>query len=130
MKSFQHFCEAFVAPDSNVPSESGYLYHATNEENAADIADSALKCFPPHHGTDQRCWPDGKCDKRAYFTEAANKTWMFAPEHGKPVLLRTPHTTQFKKEIGTGDVYTTVPVPAKKLDILHTDGWKPLTAAF
>jgi hypothetical protein len=131
VKTFQSFVEAFVEPDSNVESETGYLYHATNSDNAQDIAQSALKVFPPHHGTDQSCWPDGKREKRAYLSASANKVWMFAPEDGKAVILRVPRTAgAFKQEVGTGDMYTNQPIPAKHLDILHDDGWVPLTSAF
>ena len=132
MKTFRTFLESFVPPDSNTESESGYLYHATNVDNADSIAGSGLKPFPPHHGTDQSCWPDGKRDKRVYFSQHANKVWMFAPEEGKPVILRVPKAAgSFKAELTTGDIYSNQSVPARVIDILDsTSGWMPLLDAF
>jgi hypothetical protein len=124
--------EAFVSPDSNEPSESGYLYHATNEDGAQDIRDSGyLKVFAPDHGTDQSCWPDGKCEKRAYVSDHANKVWMFAPEEGKSVLLRVKASSgTFRREHTTGDIYTRLPIPAKYFEIHDERGWVPLVDAF
>ncbi len=131
MKTFRSFAETFVEPHSNLAAEDGYLYHATNVDNAQDIARSSLNTFPPHHGTDQTCWPDGQCEKRAYLSASANKVWMFAPEEGKSAILRVPKSAgTFKHETGTGDVYTNRPIPAKHLDILQHDGWTPLVSAF
>jgi hypothetical protein len=131
VKTFQSFSETFVEPHSNLEAEPGYLYHATNTDHASDIAQEGLKPFRPDYGTDQSCWPDGQREKRIYMSQHANKVWMFAPAEGKSVILRVPKSTiTFKQEIGTGDMYTTQPIPAKHLDILKDDAWVPLASAF
>jgi len=49
-----------VAPLSSLPSDPAYVYHATNEDNAREIAASGwLVPHRPWYGTDQRMWPDG-----------------------------------------------------------------------
>lgn len=115
-----------VSPDHKVESEKGYLYHATNEENAEDIARGSLQVHRPDFGTDQDSWPDGSTQKRAYFIDRANQAWHFAPDHGKSVLLRAKQSDQFKKE-STGDFFTTKPVPAGSLEILTSGGWRSLS---
>ena len=115
-----------VKPDEKLTAEPGYVYHATNEERAEDIrASRYLKLYPPHYGTDQQAWPDGASDKRSYWSLNAGSVWQFAPEEGKPVVLRTKQTSAFKKE-STGDIYTRHSVPAKQVEILTDKGWEPL----
>jgi hypothetical protein len=127
MKRFsEHINEGFQHNINNVSSEAGYLYHATNTDNAYDIAHSGLKPFPPGYGTDQACWPDGRREKRIYFTPRANAAWQFAPENGHPVILRTKRTSEFRNETGTGDVYALKPIPASRLEVLTDTGWAPL----
>lgn len=116
----------WVAPTAETPSEPGYVYHATNTERALQIAeDGKLKTFGPSYGTDQPEWPDGSKQKRSYFTRKAGAAWQFAPEEGKPVLLRTRETDAFKRE-STGDIYTTKAVKASALEVLTDRGWEPL----
>lgn len=110
------------------PSAKGYVYHATNEDNAVAIAEGQLEIHKPWEGTDQEAWPDGSIAKRAYFTPTAEHTWQFAPEEGKPVLLRVAREDGAFKRESTGDIYTTKPVPASKIDYLGSDNaWHPLT---
>lgn len=117
-------------PTDKLPSEPGYLYHATNLENAADIAAKSLKPHRPNFGTDQQAWPDRSTSVRSYFTPKAASAWSFAPSEGQPVLLRTKQGKGFKRE-STGDVFTTLPVKAANLEIMDAQGnWVPLTKAF
>ena len=46
-----------------------------------------------------------------------------------PVLLRVKENAgTFKRESGTGDVFTTKPIPAKFIEYLSEDGsWLPIT---
>jgi hypothetical protein len=111
-------------------SDPGYVYHATNSERAADIAESGkLKTHKPHEFTDQDVWPDQSTEKRNYFTPTAEHTWQFAPEEGKPTLLRIKRDAHAFKTESTGDLYSTKPVSASKIEILTEEGWKPLLAA-
>src|SRR5439155_22180116 len=82
-------------PSSKTPSEEGYVYHATNQDRAADIAREGLKISKPHEYTDQATWPDGATEKRNYFTKNAGRAWQFAPEEGIGAFLRTKHDAQF-----------------------------------
>lgn len=118
-----------LAPTSLLTSEKGWLYHATNEENAWEILRTGrLLTHKPWDFTDQDSWPDGKLGNRAYFSKTAASVWSFAPEHGKGVVLRTRATKQFKKElVGIEDYYTTEPVPVSALEILTDRGWLPLS---
>jgi hypothetical protein len=110
-------------PDSNTKSDLGYLYHATNEENLQDIKSSGkLDVFSPSYGTDQDSWPDGSVEDRSYWTEKASSAWYFAPEDGRPLILRTFKTPTFKRELGTGDYYSTRPIPVSALQVLTSDG--------
>lgn len=118
----------FVAPSRSTESEPGFLYHATNIERMFDIIDAGkLVTHGPSFGTNQSEWPDGSRQKRSYWSPHASVVWAFAPEGGRPVILRTPRTVDFKDERGTGDVYTTKPVPAARLEVLTPDGWIPLS---
>ena len=105
-----------------------HLYHATNLDNALEISRDALRTFRPWHGTDQRHWPDGSREKRSYFSHEPAISYSFAPEEGKPVLLRTKRNKHFKRE-STGDFY----LEGKKLlphmlEILTKEGWKGLAS--
>ena len=103
------------------------MYHATNEDRAHDIASEGLKIHKPNEFTDQDAWPDGSTEKRNYFTNTAEHTWQFAPEDGKPVLLRTKPRPDFKKE-GTGDIYTKKRIPPDRIEFLGTDNkWYPIS---
>lgn len=119
----------WVAPAADIGSEEGLVYHATNEERAAHIATEGLRTHRPWEGTEQDVWPDGSTEKRAYFSSAASTVWAFAPETGRPVILRTPQQKWFKRE-STGDIYTTRKVPADDIEILTTEGWVPIAGAF
>lgn len=114
----------FVEPSADIPSEPGYVYHATNLENLYGIIeDGKLKTHKPWYGTDQDIWPDGSTEKRSYWSPSAATTHWFVPEGGPGVLLRTPRTDAFKTERTTGDVYTTKVVPVTKIEVLTTEGW-------
>lgn len=109
------------------PDSDKFHYHATNIENAWDIAGSKLDTHRPDYGTDQDAWPDGSRERRSYFGTPKN-VWQFAPEHGKPVVLRVGRdAADFKRE-STGDIYTTKPVASKQIQILTDKGWLPLNA--
>lgn len=103
-----------------------YFYHATNLENAHEIASGHLIPHRPWHGTQQHEWPDSSKAHRSYFTDKPSTAYHFAPEHGKPVLLRVKRNKQFKTE-STGDTYLqSKKIPAHRLEILTHEGWKRL----
>ena len=106
----------------------GYVYHATNADRADEIAEAGkLTRAKPHEYTDQTTWPDGSTEPRNYFTPTAQNTWQFAPEEGKPVLLRVKRGEHPFKAEGTGDLYSTKDVPASKIEALTENGWVPLS---
>jgi hypothetical protein len=115
--------------NSQIPHQPGYVYHATNLERAHDIAQSGkLDVHKPSYGTDQEVWPDGTTEKRSYFSKNAASVWHFAPEEGKPVILRTVHDPAIHKTESTGDIYATKKVPAERLEILGNDKqWHPIS---
>lgn len=115
-------------PTRETPSDEGYVYHATNDARAADIAREGLLTHLPHEHTDQECWPDGSIEKRNYHSRNAGSVWAFAPEWGRAVVLRTKLGDHpFRRESGTGDIYSTRKIPASKLEIGLADGsWAPL----
>lgn len=112
--------------DAVKQSDPGYLYHATNVERANEIAQSRMKLHEPWEFTDQGAWPDGGVKPRAYFNPRAENVAAFAPEEGPSVVLRTPEGKRFKRESGTGDVFTRKPVSARDLEIATPEGWKAL----
>lgn len=120
-----------VAPSheiNNLTTEEGYVYHATNLNNAYDIAESSLLTHGPSYGTDQSEWPDGSREKRSYFSRNASVISSFAPEHGNPVALRIKDGAHFKTEAYTHDVYTNKKIPARSIEYWGADGnWHPLT---
>jgi hypothetical protein len=130
MKIQELICEYQpLEPHGDLQSDVNYVYHATNIYGLYDILESGfIDVFPPDHGTDQDEWPDGSTDNRAYFSKNASVVWSFAPEDGQPVIIRVPEAEgSFKKERGTGDMYTTQPVPADKSEYLSKDNnWYPL----
>ena len=108
----------------------GYVYHATNAERLQDIAETGkLQTHKPGDFTEQDIWPDGSTEKRNYFTPNASNTWQFAPEEGTPVLLRMKQEAHpVQSERGTGDLYSTKPVPAQHLEYHGDDGnWHPVS---
>jgi hypothetical protein len=114
--------------DGTEKSDSGYIYHATNEERAADIAQGSLQTHKPWEYTEQSAWPDRSTEKRSYFTKNAASAWGFSPEEGKPVLLRTAYDPKVHKTEITGDVYSTKNIPSKKFEVLGDDeNWHPLS---
>jgi hypothetical protein len=114
-------------PDARTPSEPGFLYHATNEEALSDIAAGGLRTHRPWYGTDQRVWPDGGRERRAYFTEQAGFAWQFAPEHGRPALLRARAEKVATRRESTSDPITRSRVKPGVLEVLGADGqWYPL----
>lgn len=121
----------FVPPSSSLhvnDPEMNYLYHATNEERAYEIARKGLLTHSPGYGTDQSTWPDGSVQCRSYWSAFSHGVWSFAPEEGKPVILRTPRGQgRFQQERYTGDWYTTSPIPPTRIEILTTEGWRPLS---
>jgi hypothetical protein len=116
--------------DHNIPSDEGYLYHATNAERAHDIAESGLDVHKPSYGTDQDVWPDGSAANRSYFTKNASQAWHFAPEEGQGAILRMKQDPNVHfKESGTGDFYSKTKIPSTKLDVLGDDKqWHPLAS--
>lgn len=111
----------------DLPAEEGYVYHATNLDNAENIQQASLRPHKPWHGTDQDAWPDGSKASRSYFTDKPSTAWMFAPAFGRPVLLRINRSRQFKKESGTGDLYLEkLNVPPHRIEVYTKDGWKPM----
>lgn len=109
-------------PSGDIKSEPGYLYHASNRYNAFDIASEGIVTHRPSFGTDQSTWPDGSRQKRSYFSRNAGNVWWFAPEDGKPVILRTRDDGKSFWNESTGDVYTTKRIPPERLEILMDDG--------
>ncbi len=104
-----------------------YVYHATNMNNLRDIAnDGKLNTHKPWHGTDQRTWPDGKTEKRAYFTPEAEHAWKFAPAEGESVVLRMEHGKHVKREQYTGDLYVRHPVTSAGLEYHNGTEWRPV----
>jgi hypothetical protein len=120
----------FHEPGDDDESEEGYVYHATNHYGAYDIADDGhLRTHKPWYGTDQRAWPDGSTKKRAYFSNQASGVHWFAPEEGRPAVLRVHRDNHpFHRESGTGDVYTRKKIPTKHVQVRHADGsWHPIS---
>lgn len=115
--------------NTKVPSEKGYVYHATNADRMEEIAESGkLNIHKPDFGTDQDMWPDGSTEKRNYFTREADSAWHFAPEEGKSVILRMKEDAGIHKtESGTGDVYSKKAIKATDLEYRGEDGqWHPV----
>ena len=111
--------------------ESGYVYHVTNDQNFWDILSSGkLETHKPDYGTDQNIWPDGSIEKRSYFVDSSNvrNVWQFAPEFGKPVLLRAKSSDIGARKEITGDLYTTKNISTSKLEVLTKEGWSPLSS--
>lgn len=118
-------------PKSDIESDSGYVYHATNVDGAQAIAQSKkLLTFRPWHGTDQDSWPDGSTEKRSYWSEHAHITHSFVPE-GKGAILRAKMRPEMKREGYTGDVYSNKHTPTKDIEILGANKqWYPLDNFF
>lgn len=118
-----------LGKDHNIPSDAGYVYHATNAERAHDIAnDGSLNVHKPDYGTDQDVWPDGSKDKRSYFTSKADQAWQFAPEDGKSALLRMKRDPNVHQVESTGDLFSKKKIGADKLEYLGSDKqWRPLS---
>ncbi len=112
-------------------SEPGYFYHATNLENVYDIIHSGeLETHRPDFGTEQDEWPDGSVALRSYFGTSTKHVEPFYPE-GKPAILRVPvGAAKFKKERGTGDIFTNQNIPTSAIEIWSTNdnAWIPLTS--
>jgi hypothetical protein len=117
-----------LPPEATTASETGYVYHATNLENAHDILSSGhLEAHEPSFGTDQDAWPDGGTEKRSYWSKNAGAVHSFAPAEGRSVILRAPQkAAKFMRE-STGDMFTRQRVPAQHLEILTKDGWRPIS---
>lgn len=108
--------------------DDAYHYHATSAENAHGIAETGLHVHGPSYGTDQGTWPDRSREKRVYFARATN-AHQFAPENGRPVLLRVRKDAHPFRRESTGDHYTTAKVPPHKIEYLHESGeWKPMAS--
>jgi len=121
--------EEIVAPNAELKSEPGYLYHGTTLENAREIHYSRfLEAHEPGFGTEQDAWPDGSDEQRSYWTSDAAATRHFTPE-GQPVVLRVNASKvgTFRREKGTGDYFTRQAVPADQIQIFTKRGWRPLS---
>jgi hypothetical protein len=116
-----------ISPIAGMPSENDFAYHATNLENAYEIANNGIETHSPDYGTEQNTWPDGSTEERSYFVNNAGIAWQFAPEHGKAVLLRIPMNAVIFKHESTGDVYATKTIPADKIEIHTKHGWVNIT---
>jgi len=116
------------APKAGMPSQPGYAYHATNVDRLVDIAASrGLVPHGPSYGTDQYTWPDGSREKRIYFSADAGVVWQFAPEEGRPAVVRVKIGPNMKREV-TGDLYTTKKIPVGSIEYLGQDSqWHPLS---
>lgn len=112
----------------SVKSENNFVYHATNEENLIDIANSGqIDIHPPYHGTDQSTWPDGSTNPRSYFSKNADAVKYFAPEEGSSVIIRVKKDDSFRIEAGTGDVISEIEIPSCGAEYLGIDGkWHKL----
>lgn len=120
--------ERLVPPETETESDPNYFYHATSIENLQDIITSGqLDIFSPDYGTDQSRWPDDGEEPRSYWRPDAASTASFAPEYGKPVVVRAKKTDAFKRE-GAGDFYRQDVLPAEELEVLTKDGWEPLAS--
>jgi hypothetical protein len=108
--------------------DPGYVYHATNADNLAEIvASKKLKTHKPNYGTDQDSWPDMSTEARSYFGSSPENLWQFAPEYGRGVVIRTKLDARIRKESGTGDLFARQPIPSKDLEFLGEDmKWHPL----
>lgn len=113
-----------------VESDPAYVYHATNAERAADIANQGIRVNKPSDFTDQRAWPDGSTQRRNYFTPTAHNSWQFAPEDGMPTLLRIMRADHPFKTESTGDLYSNHAVPPSKIQALTDRGWLPIQNIF
>lgn len=116
-------------PGTMLGESAGYLYHATNRDNAlAILAAGKIATFRPGYGTDQDAWPDGRRERRAYFTPSQTSAKAFHPPHGRPVLLRLPKSAAaFCRERGTGDLFCRHPVRAGVVEYRDDAGnWHPL----
>lgn len=111
--------------------DPGYAYHATNAENLYSIGESGrLKTHRPSFGTDQRTWPDGATEKRAYFMASPERIYQFAPEEGTPAILRTKKDGRIFTE-NTGDLFARKDLRAADLEFLASDNkWYPLRELF
>lgn len=116
----------YRSPDRHLTSDDGYVYHATNTERLADIADDGLRTHEPWDFTDQDAWPDGSVEKRSYFSASAGAVWAFAPEEGEAVIIRVAVKDHPFKRESTGDVYSTKTVPPSKIEVLTDEGWARL----
>lgn len=113
--------------NNKVQSHPDYMYHATTEDRAYDIAGSGLSLHKPWEHTDQSVWPDGSTDKRNYFSDKAHATWSFIPEGNHGVILRVPKSSHPFKRESTGDFYSTKPVHHSKIEMLSDSGsWHPI----
>ena len=106
-------------------NESTYFYHITNEQRLYDIIDSKnLLPHEPWDYTEQEAWPDGSVEKRSYFSKSPSM--FFAPEEGKPVVLRlNSNSAGFKRE-STGDYYVVEPISIKYIEAKMNNNWVPL----
>jgi len=120
---------AFHEPGPDDESHKDYVYHATNAYGAHGMADDGhLHVHRPWHGTDQRTWPDGSKQKRAYFSRDAGGVHWFAPEEGPHAVVRVHKDNHPFRRESTGDVYTTKKTPAKHVEVRHKDGsWHPIS---
>lgn len=114
----------------DMPRDEGYVYHATNEERLQDIANTgALVTHLPDEFTEQDAWPDGSTQPRSYFSADPDTTASFAPEDGRPVLVRVRREAGMRNERGTGDVYSREDIPSDGIEYLAEGGtWAPLRA--
>lgn len=119
-----------VAPKrlpQGLKGETGFAYHATNQDRLNEIARSGeLRVHRPGDFTDQGVWPDGSREMRAYFGASPEHLWQFAPEEGTPVILRARLDKELKRE-DTGDLYARKPISSQRFEYLgQDDAWHPV----
>jgi len=111
-----------------IAADPDYVYHATNIENAHDIAESGrLRVHGPSYGTEQSAWPDGSREKRSYFTRDPQIARSFYPAEGKMALLRFHRMVASFRRESTGDIYSRDPISAREAEIYVGGGrWRRL----
>jgi hypothetical protein len=114
-------------PAAEATREDGFVYHATSVDAVFDIQDVGLVTHKPWEGTDQSAWPDGSTEKRSYFSHDPKIADAFTPiDRGPGAVLKIKNDGTFKKESGTGDLFSTKKVQPSSIEVLTKEGWKPL----
>lgn len=130
-----------IAPNPEIPSEPGYVYHVTNDDAALEIAEAGtMKPFWPYSKDEGRTvWKDdGTTEPRSYWTNVPSSLTNFVPPSGKPVVIRVRvdpklgelvgprrEMDRFKFETtGHGDIFTRFAIPTERIEVLTSTGWQ------